>query len=159
MSLTYINETVIPAALSLLPAKMNTPGARAMLLAIGMQESRFIHRKQLGGPARGFWQFEAGGGVKGVLSHAASRPLILPILDAMSYGESGAECYSAIVDNDVLACVFARLLLWTHPAALPVAADVEGAWRYYLATWRPGKPHKDTWSDFYNRAWATVDDV
>ena len=28
-----------------------------MLLAIGLQESRFVHRRQIGGPACGFWQF------------------------------------------------------------------------------------------------------
>lgn len=157
-ALAYIHQSIIPLTLSMLPAKMDTPAARVMLVAIGLQESRFTHREQIGGPAHGFWQFEAGGGVKGVLSHEASRPHILPILETLSYDDAGAECYSAIVDNDILACAFARLLLWTHPKPLPPRTDVEGAWRYYLATWRPGKLHRDTWGDFYERAWAMVAD-
>lgn len=60
-------EQVVVPGLELLPAKMDTPKARVMMLAIGMQESRFEHRKQIGGPARGFFQFEEAGGVRGVL--------------------------------------------------------------------------------------------
>ena len=53
-----------------------------MLLAIGLQESRLTHRRQIGGPARGLWQFERGGGVAGVLRHAASRDHALSVCDA-----------------------------------------------------------------------------
>ncbi len=78
MDLKTITETAITPALALLPATMDTPAARVMLLAIGLQEGRFMHRRQIGGPARGFWQFEKGtrasrGGVWGVFLHAASR--------------------------------------------------------------------------------------
>ena len=58
-----LNKVIIPG-LKLLPPKFDTPEARVMMLAIGMQESRFLHRKQIGGPARGFFQFEEGGGVQ-----------------------------------------------------------------------------------------------
>lgn len=55
---------ILDPALKLLPS-MDSVRARMMLLAIGLQESRFEHRRQLGnGPARGFWQFESGGGVR-----------------------------------------------------------------------------------------------
>ena len=43
----------LPAALSLLPPRMDTPLARRYVLAIALQESRFEHRRQIGGPARG----------------------------------------------------------------------------------------------------------
>ena len=58
-------------ALLLLPAKMTSPQAEVMLLAIGLQESQFEHRCQLGnGPAKSFWQGEQGGGmVAGLLSY------------------------------------------------------------------------------------------
>ena len=71
---------VYAETMQLLPAKMDSPQARAMLKAIALQESRFEHRKQIGGPARGFWQFEQGGGVRGVLNHPYSREHIRRIL-------------------------------------------------------------------------------
>lgn len=146
----FIEQTVMPAALSLLPAKMDSAEARAMLVAIGLQESRFLKRRQEGGPAHGFWQFESGGGVHGVLTHRATKPCITPILEVLRYRPG--DCYYAIVDNDVLACVFARLLLWTHKDPLPRDADT--AWAYYVECWRPGKPRRDTWDQFYDSAWG-----
>lgn len=139
----------MPAALAMLPAKMDSPEARALLVAIGLQESRFTHRRQqLNGPAHGFWQFESAGGVHGVLTHHATKPFIQPVLDALRYEPS--DCYYAIRDNDILACVFARLLLFSHPAPLP--REAAAAWDYYLATWRPGKPRRDTWDGFFIQA-------
>lgn len=153
----FVSGHVYPAALSLLPARMDSPEARAMLLAIGAQESAFKHRVQVQGPARGFWQFEEGGGVRGVLEHPVTRPILLPILDTLCYKPVPLDCYIALAHNDVLAAVFARLLLWTHPKALPARGDAAGAWAYYLATWRPGKPHPDVWPALYDRAWKTVE--
>jgi len=135
---------------------MDTPAARAMILAIGLQESRFQHRRQIGGPARGFWQFERGGGVRGVLLHTSTRPTILSIVDSMIYDATPETSYDAIEHNDVLACCFARLLLWSHPKPLPAQGDHDGAWHYYMATWRPGKPHRSTWNDFYDDAWGMI---
>jgi hypothetical protein len=143
----HVRDHVIPAAMSLLPERMDTPPARIMLLAIGLQESRFTHRKQVRGPARGFWQFEAGG-VNGVARHHASKDHLRGVCDALRY-DTG-EVYGAIADNDTLAACVARLLLWTHPAPLPTnAAD---GWAYYLNLWRPGKPHPETWPAFYAQA-------
>jgi hypothetical protein len=143
----YVLGHVIPFALSLLPARCDSFEARVLLLAIGMQETRFEARQQLFGPARSFWQFEAAG-VKGVLEHDTARPLLEPALDLLRYDAD--ECFAAIEDNDVLACVFARLLLWTHPA--PIPEDERNAWAYYLATWRPGKPRPETWASHFQRA-------
>lgn len=153
-ALNYVQSTVIPAAFSLLPPKMDSVEARAMLLAIGLQESRFQYRRQIGGPARGFWQFEEGGGVHGVMEHPDSQTFILGHLRAMSYDMKTRTSYEAIADNDILACLFARLLLWTHPKPLPKQGDNEKAWQYYLWLWRPGKPHRQTWDAFYDEAWG-----
>ena len=79
MTLEQVMRDAVRPALALLPAAMNTPQARCMLLAIGLQESRFVHRRQIGGPARGFWQFERGtrtsrGGVWGCTCTTRQRP-------------------------------------------------------------------------------------
>jgi hypothetical protein len=155
-TLEYIAAIVIPAALKLLPAKMDSLEARAMLIAIGLQESRFLHRGQIGGPARGYWQFEQGGGVKGVLTHAASSPHARDILMTLGYNEAVQTSYAALENNDILACTYARLLLWTHPKALPQRWQTDYAWQQYLSTWRPGKPHRDTWDGFFDDAWAML---
>ncbi len=155
-SLEYIKTLVFPAAFGLLP-RMDSPEARAMLVAIGLQESRLTHRRQLGGgPARGFWQFEFGGGVRGVLNHIATRPLIQDVLETMQYDFLPDSSYEAIQHNDVLACCFARLLLWTVPQSLPRKGDANGAWNQYISAWRPGRPHRQTWDAFYDQAWESA---
>lgn len=150
-TLAYVANRIIPAALTFLPLQMWTMEAEAELLAIGLQESLFKYRKQVGGPAHGFWQFEEHGGVRGVLSHNATRPLILPILETLCYEESERECYEAIAHNDILACIFARLLLWSSPKRLSRNEDV--GWALYLDAWRPGKPRRDSWSAYFAQAW------
>lgn len=151
-----LHRHVIPAAYDLLPPVMASDRATAMLLTIGLQESRFEHRTQIGGPARGFYQFERSGGVAGVLAHPRSRPHIEAAIDALCYRASGDECYHAIAHNDVLATCFARCLLWTLLGVLPRQDDPNYAWRYYLEGWRPGRPHFETWHAHYAEAWAIV---
>lgn len=149
----------IPAAYSLLPERMQSPNATAMLLAIGLQESEFAARRQLPkGPARGFWQFERAGGVVGVLEHRSTAHAIKKVLEALQYPVSSDSytCHTAIEHNDVLACCFARLLLWTLPTALPGRLEIEVAWDQYLDAWRPGKPHVETWPDNFAMAWSIV---
>lgn len=152
-TIDYI-KSVFPVAFSLLPTKMDTPEARAMLLAIGLQESRFEHRVQVGGPAHGFWQFELGGGVRGVLNHPASKSAIVSILMTFDYDWMPDTSYDAIVHNDVLAVCYARLLLWTLPQSLPKRGEIQEGWNQYIAAWRPGRPHRETWDAFYIAAWT-----
>ena len=152
----YVIRYVYPAAAALLPEPMDRVEAWRMLTAIGLQESRFTHRAQVRGPARGFWQFERAGGVAGVLEHVSTRRAAEGACAVLGYPATAAAVYTAIEDNDVLAACFARLLLWTSPRSLPRDAGqgVDG-WTQYLATWRPGKPHPQTWAGYYAAAWAT----
>ncbi len=63
-------EKAIKPALAALPARMRSREAVVMLLAIGLQESLFKYRRQIGsGIARGWLQFEKMGGVAGVIKH------------------------------------------------------------------------------------------
>ena len=110
-----------------------------MLLAIGLQESRFVHRRQIGGPARGFWQFEQGGGVRGVLAHPASAALARQVCQVRGVPPTAPSVYSRLELDDVLAAAFARLLL-DRSGAPARTGDADAAWALYLRTWRPGKP-------------------
>jgi len=146
-----INKLFLDTGFSLLPPQMDTAQARAMLLAIGLQESRFQYRFQVRGPARGFWQFESGGGVAGVINHRSTRYIIADACDSLVIPCTVSNCYQAIAYNDVLACVFARLLLWTLPFPLPEIGNREESWHQYIDAWRPGKPHRHTWDDLYQK--------
>src|SRR5690606_6759330 len=138
MTLAEIRASAIAPALELLPAQMTSPEAVVMLLAIGLQESRFQHRRQLvgrpprpAGPATGFWQFERGGGVTGVLSHRASRDHAHALCRSRDVIAAPAEVWVALQHDDVLAAGFARLLLWTDPHRLPPLGDAQAAWDLY----------------------------
>jgi hypothetical protein len=133
----------IDAALALLPRAMTSDAARVMLYTIGLQESRFAHRRQIVGgkpigPAKGFWQFERGGGCKGVVNHAASRFWMHQVCQRQGVPFNATALWHQIEHDDALAAVAARLLLFTDPKALPAVDDAAGAWLLYLRTWRPG---------------------
>lgn len=155
-----VRETFLKAvdpAMTLLPDKMDSRRARIQLAAIGLQESRLKHRRQIGGPARGLWQFERGsrssrGGVWGVYLHPASHDHLLRLCSRLRVQPEPAVIYEELEFDDVLAAGVARLLLWTDPKPLPAEGDVEGAWANYLRIWRPGKPHPSTWPAMYGNA-------
>ena len=149
----YIVGMVIPLSLALLPPQMDSPAARAMLVSIGLQESRFAHRRQIGGPARSFWQFERAG-VSAVLRHQVSRPGAMGVLASMGYRPDSMTVYEAIEHNDILACCFARLLLWAHPGRLPERDEMNYGWQVYLESWRPGKPHPGSWPECFISGWG-----
>lgn len=152
---TALRDAITPA-MSLLPKRMDTPQARIMLLAIGLQESRFEHRHQIGGPAHGFWQFESGGGVKGVMTHAATTSHAAGLCAARQVPFVRSFVFDALEFDDVLAAGIARLLLWSDPRPLPANDDPQAGWDLYVRTWRPGKPHRETWDAFYRQAVAAV---
>lgn len=150
-------RSIIDYTLSGLMSRFDSPEARVLLAAIGFQESRFEHRIQVpNGPAHGFWQFERGGGVAGVLVHPASTRFAMAACLFRGIPSDRDEVYRAIVNDDVLACTFARLLLYTDPMRLPMVGDVEGAWAYYVRNWRPGKPHRASWDEMYRRGREAV---
>ena len=129
-------------ALLLLPAKMTSPQAELMLLAIGLQESELKYRRQHGnGPARSLWQAEQGGGmVAGLLGfhNQDVQDLARGLCAVRGVPAQPRAVWEAIEHDDVLASGLARLLLYTDPARLPGLGDEEGAWQLYLRTWRPG---------------------
>lgn len=158
--LDSIIHSAINPAFKLLPAKMDTDAARVMLLSTGLQESRFEYRFQkvhgdpyAKGPARGFWQFERGGGVIGVCTHRQTKELAEAVCKARSVPFDSSLIHARLEFDDVLAAVFARLLLWADSKPLPdVDASHEDAWNCYTRNWRPGKPHRETWDAFHEQA-------
>jgi hypothetical protein len=161
-------RSVIDPALSglsgIMGRDMASDEARVLLLAIAMQESGLDHRRQInpqGKPiaslARGWWQFERGGGVAGVLAHKSSAEPAKQVCEALQIEPAdAATVHEALAWHDHLAVCFARLLLWTDHRPLPDIGDETGAWDCYLRNWRPGKPHRERWSGIYEQAAAVV---
>ena len=163
MEINYVLKDVLPKAFALLPAKMETREAKVMLLSIGLQESLLKHRYQIvagkpgaKGPARGLWQFEKGGGVRGVLTHKATAALAKEIQAKLGHGVGIDAAYEALEKDDVFAAVFARLLLYTDPYSLPELGQKQRSWNLYERVWRPGRPHRDKWDDNYDKALSSV---
>lgn len=147
------------AELSLLGVPSTPFGAR-FVLAIALQESNLAHRRQLtvngdeAGPAASFWQFEVGGGCRGVLAHPSTGARMTKICDAYNIKADPLALWEAMRYNDVVAAAAARLLIFTLPHSLP--GEAENAWNQYLAAWRPGKPHPDRWANCWKVATETV---
>jgi len=142
--------SLVQTALAEFLPELDSPEAVSFLVAIAHQESRWVHRRQVGGPARGFWQFEAIG-VFEVFRHPASAVLATRVLRDLGYPANypPVMIHQALEHNDLLAACIARLAVRRHPAPLPLTPEL--GWAQYLQIWRPGKPHPDTWLD----AWRT----
>ncbi len=163
--INLVTHHVVPAALSLLPLQMNSKPARAMMLAIALQESKCLARRQHGnGPARSPWQFEKNG-VRGVMRHPASRAHAREVLRVLLYGHlighkaETAMIHQVLEHNDVLAAAFARLLLRTDPHPLPMRDNPGEGWKQYLFCWNPGDPKPKTWDAYFAEAWQRLDDT
>lgn len=153
--ITLWKNYIYPAAMELLPEKMNSPEAKALLTAICLQESGFKHRRQVGGPALGLLQWELPQ-VGLILRHPVVGPLASNVLATLLYapGDPPHErIHAAMEHNDILQMAFSRLLLWPDAAPLPKRDDVQGSLATYLRVWRPGRPRPETWPANWAAAW------
>lgn len=149
----------IDDALMLLPKKMRKPEQRHTilknLLAINLQEDpkrygyQVVRRteytleqnyidnpKWAKGPARGVYQFEQKGGVRGVMRHRATHSYAEDLAEELGVLYDEKAIWLALEKNLVLASGFARLLLWTDPK--PLSDKPELAFETYKRVWRPG---------------------
>jgi hypothetical protein len=155
----FLSDIIRPglANLQRLGGPRSIPAAERFLLAVAMQESALVHRYQVvrgggKGPARGFWQFERGGGTRGVLWHPASKTLAKALCKQQGIVSDNFVVWQRLETNDLLAAGFARLLVWTDPHPIPTC-EIEAWEAYSKRLWRPGKPHPDTWP----RHWSEAD--
>jgi len=142
---------LVHSTLETLGAPFAGRDAECILLAIGLQESAFLTRRQDHGPAHGFWQFETEA-VKDFVDNGEERLQQAVINTGLRL--VSAELYTGITtaDGDQAACIMARDLIFRDPAALPNIGDLNHAWHYYIRNWRPGKPSFNRWEHSYARA-------
>jgi hypothetical protein len=144
--LTQFVTDILNPGLAYLPISMDSPKARVQLLSMSLQEDPRQLRRQMGnGPARGLWQFERGGGVKGVMNHHSTTGHAHRLCAERGVAWDAAAIWAKLETDDLLACGFARLLLYSDPKPLPSIDNADAGWDLYLRTWRPGKPHPDKW--------------
>ena len=87
------------------------------------------------------------------LSIISIAALTLVRLDAYAVRTAGD------LDESTVAGIVAQnraVELWTDPAPLPAVGEIQQAWALYLRTWRPGKPHRQTWDALYAQAMEEV---
>lgn len=121
-----------------LDPKFDSPSARIQLLTTGLQESRFMDRVQMGnGPAHSFWQEEPNG-IKAVVGHRIVGPILAEACTKLEVAFDWQVIYKEVINNDVLACVVARLILYADGNPLPKVGDSDGAFRCYIRNWGPG---------------------
>lgn len=154
---TQLQTEIIIPAMRLLPAAMDSRRARLLLGATAEQESGLAVRDQIDaghmiGPALGLWQCERGGAIANVLENPATRDIIGKIMEAHGMPRTRQALWIGVAEDDLLAACVARLEYWTRRPPLPVEGDMDGAWTYYLATWRPGRPDKSRWRHAYQGA-------
>jgi len=159
--LRLLNLAILPALAELAKCGIaDTLDARRFVLAIALQESGLAHRRQVlaggveNGPAASFWQFEPGGGCKGVLTHYLTASTMRGVCVDFNVDPTQQALWEAMRYHDIVAATAARLLIYTLPSKLPTSAD-EG-WAQYIAAWRPGKPHLGTWANAWDLATLTV---
>jgi len=152
----FLKRIVDPSLqfLSELAGTQSNDAARVLVMTIAGQESGWKERRQIGGPARGYWQFEKGGGVAGLFQ--ATPQQLRAICVGLDIPFDQTVVFEAMAWNDTLAASMARLLLFTDPAPLPAVGDKDAAWQYYLRNWRPGAPHPASWSGLYDQSLAAM---
>lgn len=156
-----LNTAILPALTEL--SALGVPPSRSairQILAIALQESGLRYRRQVvsdgveNGPAASFWQFEKGGGCRGVLTHKAVSEKMRHVCDMFRVQPTEGGLWEAMRYQDIVAACAARLLLYTLPNRLPETAD-EG-WAQYMAAWRPGKSKPNTWKQNWDIADSLV---
>lgn len=146
----FYSLVLLPSC-GLAPLSMNTQQSRLMLMAAAGQESGWTNRMQIGGPARGLWQFDMTA-VLDLQAHPVCGPLVLAACAMWDVPSDPATIYEAIAWHDPLACHMARLLLWADPAPLPAVGDAAGAYACYTRVWRPGVERPAAWALVYAQA-------
>lgn len=152
----FLRDIVDPS-LKRLTELTGTPSddrARILAMTICGQESSWEYRRQVGGPARFYGQFERWGGVAEVMEKCPTQ--LTCVCTYLDIPYAGDTIFEAMAWNDLLGMTMVRLLLWQDPAPLPELGQVSAAWFYYEKNWRPGAPHPEMWPLRYATSLALI---
>lgn len=149
MTPAIILQAIIRPALLLLPTVMASREAERMLLAISIYETGLESRSPVGG----WWDLDEAGYV---LRHPETSGYASQACRTLAIDPVEKDAKLVLRFNDVLAAVFARLLLWTLSAPLPGARNQRGAWDQYVEAWRPRRLRGEQWPLAWEEARQTA---
>lgn len=156
MTPAEFNVTILTPSMVNFPAVLISQKASLLLLAIAGQEAGWTDRiQQPNGPARGFWQSEKGGMLKGVIG-GPYAPVLDKFLSIYSLPADPNLLFEALAWHDPLSCFVARLGLFMDPSSLPAVGNEDDAWACYEKNWQPGKPSRSRWSAVYPQSLAAI---
>jgi len=154
----FFKIIVQPAVEYYCPPEWNSIRAYNMQLAIAYQESTMLFRRQINGPARGWWQFELGG-LKGTEMHKASSKVMHNTWVDLHLPDNLQLRLAALEFCDLWSAVAARCLLRTLADPLPELNQPEEGWKQYIAAWNPGKPRPEKWTTSWAKARSVTDNL
>ena len=166
MSREILVKVIDPALAELAASGIRaTDAARAMLYAAGLQESNLSARFQAmpaesvvhKGAGRGLWQMRPDD-VSRVLTDNSTRERSETSANKYVGSVNPHAVWETLEYDDVLAAIFARLMLWPDPAALPAptVANEQAAWDYYVRCWRHSPPREQSWAANWRAAVENV---
>lgn len=135
---------VIVPAFEHLPSEMDSPEARLIVLATGVQETQYQTRQQVDGPARGLFQAQYNF-ILDLMHNPASGNHVWNLCGVMGITYGSHAMFDALLRDDPFAACMCRLGFWCDPRPLPDVGDVLGAWGAYERVQRPGKPSYTRW--------------
>jgi len=120
------------------------------IIAVSMQESGLVTRRQFGGgPARGYLQFEQYGVILDIVTRRNgsrfARMFNLTLNEYMTLKETATELYVAVEYNDILGVMM--MIDKYRLDHISIANDTtdDQRWDAYIKTWAPGKPRREHW--------------
>ena len=112
-----------------------SPAALNLVAGIGMVESGYRTRKQIGGPALGYWQMEPATEQDCWVNFLDYRPLLAGLVRKIA-APSIPQSY-LLLTSDPYAAAMCRIRLYRSPDPLPDATNAEAlcrAWRIIYNT-------------------------
>ena len=96
-----------------------SPAALNLVAGIGMVESGYRTRKQIGGPALGYWQMEPATEQDCWVNFLDYRPLLAGLVRKIAYPSQPQ--HQLLLTNDAYAAAMCRIRLYRSPNPLPDA--------------------------------------
>lgn len=130
----------------LLPSIPASKSEVALMCAIPGQESAWQDVRQGdNGIAVGLYQQQAND-IADIFGNVTTSAKAVIIATTLMIEPNAAAVYSALLGNTKLQVGFARLNLLADWRPFPAVTDQAGMFKYYLGTWRPGKPSLERWN-------------
>ena len=117
VTLSYAKHEIVTPALTKIG--LASPVAINLVTGIGLVESGYRTRKQIGGPALGFWQMEPETERDCWTNFLDYRPLLAGLIRKVALPNTPAS--SLLLSNDAYAASMCRIRLYRSPKPLPSA--------------------------------------